>query len=101
VREVEEEAHVRVRVGPLVGVYTNVTAPTKVMFGFRCEWLAGEPAMSEESMQSAWFTPAEARRLVTYPAYVDRLRDMLEFAGSPIYRVYSSRPYQVLEERGL
>ena len=100
-REVEEESGVTVRVGSLVGVYTNVTPPTKVMFGFHCDWLAGEPTTSEESLESGWFEPAAAAQLVTHPAYVDRLRDMLEFTGTPVYRVYGSRPYQVLEERRL
>jgi 8-oxo-dGTP diphosphatase len=100
-REVEEEAGVQVRVGALAGVYTNVTPPTKVMFGFLCEWVAGAPTTSEESLESAWFAPDEATRLVTYGAYPDRLRDLLEFSGRPVYRVYASRPYRVFDERPL
>lgn len=98
-REVAEEAGVTVQVGSLVGVYTNVTPPTKVMFGFHCDWLSGDPKTSEESLESDWFDPTVATELVTYPPYIDRLRDLLEFAGAPVYRVYSSRPYRVLEER--
>jgi 8-oxo-dGTP diphosphatase len=80
-REVAEEAGVTISVGSLVGVYTNVTPPTKVMFGFRCDWLSGEQKASEESLESEWFDPAAAVGLVTYPTYVDRLRDLLEFTA--------------------
>jgi 8-oxo-dGTP diphosphatase len=100
-REIEEEAGVRVQVGALAGVYTNITPPSKLMFGFLCEWLEGELRTSAESLETAWFSAEEAVRLVTYPPYVDRLGDLLAFSGTPIYRVYASRPYQVLSERRL
>lgn len=100
-REIREEAGIGVAVGALAGVYTNVTPPVRVMFGFRCDWLEGEPATSDESVESGWFHPEAATAMVTYPPYVDRLRDLIEFDGRPVYRVYSSSPYQVIDERRL
>lgn len=98
-REVLEEAGVHIQVGSLAAVYTNITPPSKVMFDFVCAWVSGELSTSDESLETGWFDPEEAMTLVTYPAYVDRLRDLLQFDGSPIYRAYESGPYHVLSQR--
>src|SRR5215510_6377500 len=100
-REVMEEAGVRVRVGALAGIYTNVTPPTRVIFGFLCEWISGEPRTSAEAIEAGWFSVGDATILVTHPLDVDRLRDLIEFAGRPVYRAYTGEPYRVIEERSV
>ena len=82
VREIQEETGVTVEVNELVGVYSYTHSHT-VMFGFLCAWLEGKP--------------------VTNPALYDRLRDMLDFHGTVVYRDYVRTPetYLVQEEREL
>lgn len=101
-RETLEESGCVVEVGRLVGVYSNIGAPEKVMFTFVCAYHSGEPAPSPETTEVGWFTVDEALRLVTFPAQRDKLRDALEACGAEsdiIYRVYRTNPYQVLAER--
>ena len=97
-REVEEETGVKVAVKSLVGVYSNVAPPQKVMFGFLTEWVAGEPRTSAESIEAGWFDRDQALEMIEHPAIRDRTRDLIQFSGQVVYRVYSTRPYQVLEE---
>jgi 8-oxo-dGTP diphosphatase len=104
VREVLEETGVRVAVGPLVGVYSNVRSHI-VMLDFLCEFLDGPPTTSDESLSVEWVERVEAIARVTRPAIRDRLRDMLEFDGRVVYRAYSfdtgevTTGYAVHEER--
>ncbi|MCB9450851.1 MAG: NUDIX hydrolase [Anaerolineaceae bacterium] len=96
-REIMEEAGVTVTVGKLVGIYTNIKLPPKVIFGFRCAWVSGELTTSPESVETAWFPPDAALPRVTHPAIDQRLRDMLAFTGTVVYRVYTTDPYQILD----
>lgn len=96
-REVLEETGVRVAVGALVGVYSNVRSPI-VMLDFLCEFLGGEPTTSDESLQVEWVERDEALLRVIRPAIRDRLRDMLEFDGRVVYRAYSFDAGQVHAE---
>jgi 8-oxo-dGTP diphosphatase len=86
-REVREETGVGIEVGPLVGVYSNVRSHI-VMFGFLCRYASGEPATSEESPEVDWVPREEALSRVTSPPLRDRLRDLLGFDGTVIYRAY-------------
>ncbi len=86
-REVREETGVEVEIGPLVGVYSNVRSHI-VMFGFLCRYASGEPTTSEESLEVAWVPREEALSRVTSPPLRDRLRDLLGFDGTVVYRAY-------------
>ena len=97
-REIDEETSVTVAVGGLVGVYSNVAPPQKVMFGFLTEWVAGDPQTSAESVEVGWFNRGQAVEMIEHPAIHDRARDMLQFSGRVVYRIYRTHPYQVLEE---
>lgn len=101
-RETLEESGCDVAVGRLVGVYSNTGAPEKVMFTFLCAYRSGEPTPSAETSEVGWFAPEEARRLVTFPAQRDKLRDALAACEAPgagvFYRVYRTNPYVVLGE---
>ncbi|WP_279222159.1 hypothetical protein [Clostridium septicum] len=36
--------------------------------------------------------------MIKEPWLIDRARDMLDFNGEIVYRVYSSRPYEIYKE---
>lgn len=98
-REVNEEAGVAVTVGALIGVYSNIKPPTKVIFLFRADWQSGEPTAGDECVDAAWVNRDAALDLVSEGPDRDRIRDGLEFDGKVRYRVYTNRPYIVRGER--
>jgi len=100
-REILEEAGIEVELGPLVGVYSNVTPPTKVIFAFLAKWLRGEARADDETDEVGWFPRSAALELVTPGPELDRVRDALEFEGTVRYRVYSTGPYDIQEESTL
>ena len=103
-REVREETGVRVAVGQLAGVYSNVQSHI-VMLDFLCDYLGGDLTPSAESLQVEWVEPVEALARIIRPVIRERLRDMLEFDGRVVYRAYTfdasevHTPYVVHEER--
>lgn len=100
-REILEETGASVTVTSLVGVYSNVMPPVKVMFGFLADYTGGEIHTSNESLETVWLEPNAAVARITHPAVRDRMQDMLIFSGRVIYRVYTTAPYHVLEEYSL
>ena len=100
-REIQEETGITALIGQLVGVYSNITSPTKLMFGFLGDHIGGELTTSDESLETEWVARHSALGRVSHPAIYDRMKDMLDFSGRVIYRVYTHDPYQVCEERFL
>ena len=100
-REIQEEAGITASIGELVGVYSNIKAPTKLAFGFLGDYVSGELTTSNESLETEWVARHSALQRVSHPALYDRMKDMLDFSGRVIYRVYTNNPYQVCEERFL
>lgn len=104
-REVEEEAGIRIRVTRLAGVYSNVRAetgwdgethiPTKVMLDFLGEYVSGDLQTSSEHEAAGWFSPEQAVAMVTHGIYAGRLAHLLAFDGQVLYRAYTKDPYQV------
>lgn len=94
-REIYEETGVQASVNHLVGIYSNIKPPTKVIFGFRCAYISGKPRPSRESPEVAWFSRNQVLEIITHPAIYDRMKDLLDFDGCVIYRVYTTDPYQV------
>ena len=101
IRETREESGCAVEVEKLAGVYTNPVAPEKVMFQFVGRYISGIPRGSEETAEAGWFTVAEALQMVTFPSNLAKLNDALRAADRPIYRVYSTQPYDVRLERDI
>ncbi len=97
-REIKEESGVTASIGSLVGVYSNIKTPTKVMFGFLGKYVSGELITSEESLQTEWVTRHSALQRVSNPIVYDRMKDMLDFSGQVIYRSYTSDPYHVCKQ---
>ena len=101
VREVREEAGISLSIGSLVGIYSNIRKPTKIMFGFLGQWLEGDLSTSSESPETEWVPRAESLRRITHPAIYARLKDMLDFSGNVVYRAHTTDPYEVIDERYL
>lgn len=97
-RETLEETGIVVTVGVLVSVCSNVKPPCKVIFGFMGTDVSGECRTSSESLQVEWVGEKDVLDRITHPAIYDRARDLLNFDGRVIYRVYTTDPYQVLHE---
>ena len=100
-REIKEEAGVTTSVGALIGIYSNVKSPTKLMFGFLADYVSGELSTSDESLETEWVARDSVLQRISNPAIYDRMKDMLNFSGQVIYRVYTNNPYQVCEQRFL
>lgn len=93
-REVFEETGVEIAVDRLAGVYTNRTAPARVVIAFHCHAIAGEPTPSVESPRVEWVAREAALERPARPATVDRLRELLAADRGVIYRAYDSDPYR-------
>ena len=96
-REVFEETGVAIAVGPMVGLYSNLTMGV-VITTFLADYSGGELSSSAESLQVKWCQPREALDIVTHPAVLARLQDMLAYDGSVVYRSYTIDPYCMLTE---
>ena len=97
-REIQEETGVTATIGQLVGVYSNIKSPTKLMFGFLGDYVCGELTTSDESLETEWVARHSALQRVSHPAIYDRMKDMLDFSGRIVYRVYTNDPYQICEQ---
>jgi len=93
-REIQEEAGATASVGPLVGIYSNIRSPTKLMFGFLGDYVSGKLSASAESLETEWVARDSVLQRVSNPVSYDLMKDMLDFSGQVIYRVYTTDPYQ-------
>lgn len=81
-REVREETGAEIEVGPLTGVYKNMTLGI-VALVFRCS-LASEPSLSsDEAAEVGWFSLGSLAGLLL-PAYEVRIRDAESPAGAAV-----------------
>jgi NADH pyrophosphatase NudC (nudix superfamily) len=71
------------------------------MFGFLADYVSGELSTSDESLETEWVARESVLQRIANPAICDRMKDMLNFSGRVIYRVYTNNPYQVCEQRFL
>ncbi|MEO8392344.1 MAG: NUDIX hydrolase [Chloroflexota bacterium] len=95
-REIREETGVKAEIGVLTGVYSNVKAPTKVIFTFLGTYVSGDLTTSNESSEVVWFKRDQALENVTHPALHERISDALAFDGQVVYRVYTTDPYSCI-----
>jgi len=94
-REVREETGVEVLPGPLACIWSKLSPPTAVIFGFMADYAGGELVPSEESPEIDWFDEVKALEAISHPVNRDRLKGMLGFSGTIIYRAYLSSPYRI------
>ena len=86
VREVYEETGVRVRPGPLTGVYKNMSRGI-VALVFRCDAIHGQASSTLEASEIAWLRPDDVLQRMS-PAYSVRLLDALDDRNGPIIRAH-------------
>ena len=87
-REVFEETGIRVEVGKLVGVYSNLRAHI-VICDFLCALVSGETRTSPESLEVEWVAREDVLARITHPAIYARMKDLLDFEGQVVYRAYA------------
>ena len=97
-REIQEEAGITAAIGALVGIYSNIEPPTKVMFGFLGDYVCGELRTSEESLETEWVARPSVLARISHQAIYDRMKDMLDFSGRVVYRVYANNPYRIFDQ---
>ncbi len=97
-REIQEESGVTASIGSLVGIYSNIKTPPKVMFGFLGDYVSGELTTSEESIETKWVGRNSVLQHISNRVIYDRIKDMLDFSGRVVYRVYTTNPYQIYEQ---
>lgn len=98
-REIQEESGITAAIDKLIGIYSNIKKPPKVMYGFIGRAVTGTLTTSSETVDVKWVPRESVLALITHPAVYDRMNDMLEFSGQIIYRVYRNNPYEVIEQR--
>ena len=92
-REVYEESGVTIQAGMLTCIHHNLKSPPKLIYGFLGSWVSGELETSAESIETEWVARDQVLDRISQPAMLERTRDMLEFSGRIVYRVYYTDPY--------
>jgi 8-oxo-dGTP pyrophosphatase MutT (NUDIX family) len=109
-REILEESGIKASVRCLAGVYSNVgqylaydgvtTVPTKVLFDFICDYIEGEPTVSEETSEVIWVPKDKALDYIELPAARLRFQNILDFEGCVHYCSYVTKPeFKLLSSR--
>lgn len=98
-REILEESGVMAEIGQLTTITARITDPHIVIFCFLGRYLDGVLRPSPESTEVEWVARDRALDRIEHAAVRDRVRDMLEFDGQVMYRIYSLNPYMVHTER--
>lgn len=92
-REIREETGIEVKITAFVGAYSNktvkqgygplegTTLPTSLNLAFLCEYVSGEVVISDESLEARWVPRNKAREMITFPAFIQRIEDMLAYDG--------------------
>ena len=109
-REIMEESGITAEIKCLCGVYSNVgqylyydgvtNVPTKVMFDFICEYVAGDCRTSDETSEVIWVPKVKVMDYVTMPVLRYRFEKILNFSGKVTYASYITKPeFKLLSER--
>jgi 8-oxo-dGTP diphosphatase len=85
-REVREETGLDVELGPLTGVYKNMTRGI-VALVFRCKITGGQFTANDEASAFRWASEADVREL-TSEAYAVRVLDALRPERAPAVRTH-------------
>ena len=97
-REILEESGVTAKVVKLVGIYSSLSKrlgygpwegkihPPVLNLDFVCDYVSGEPKVSDETDAARFVSRQEALNMVTYPSYIDRLQNMLDEPDVPVFK---------------
>ena len=99
-REVYEECGIKVDIDTMVGIYLSITSPC-LIFSFFADYKSGELRCSDESTDFAWLSYDNLITRIDSKVVKQRATDFLNFKGKIKYRVYTKKPYKVLEEHFL
>ncbi len=107
-REILEESGIYVTIRKMVGMYSNIQkttwhdgktiVPTKLTIDYICDYTGGTVRTSDETSDVRWVTIDEAQKLIDYPIFALRLKNMLNFDGNIVYEVFQSQPYIHIEK---
>ena len=99
-REVLEECGIRVNLGRLAQVRSNLSSSI-VIFCFQATYVSGQLRPSEETPVVRWADPQTALDLITHPVLLLSLPDMLQNAGAVQYHAYRTDPFALVETRAI
>jgi len=99
-REIKEESGVDAEVIGFVGVCKNVEKNI-VNMDFRCRYIGGELATSDESPQVRWFAPEEAVDMITDELIKKRFLNMMDGGGMAHIFSFIKEPFSVVSEMTL
>ena len=99
-REIFEECGIKVELGCLMHVRSNVSASI-VIFLFQATYVSGELRPSEETPQVRWARSETALRLISHPALHLNLRELLEDDAQVRYDAYQTDPFLPVETRAI
>ena len=110
VRETKEESNMDIVVSRMYCVSSNTavnkgydgyeSVPTKINFGFMCQYMGGVFQESDESVDSKWVPKDSVIEMLTVPMFIDRYKAYMDFNGDITYKEYHTQPeYEVLYER--
>lgn len=95
-REILEETGVTITHARLQAVWSKVSAPPAVIFGFSARYASGELTASTETPEVGWFSVDEALQRTHHPVNRERLTKLLHASGSVQFHSYQTGPFRVL-----
>ena len=99
-REIREESGIEAEPRCLAGIYQRLNLkpgfgplegmmiPPTVNLVFICDYVSGTPTPSDESLEVGWFTPEEAKEMVTSPHIRKALIEMLNYDGKTYFGAF-------------
>ena len=101
-REILEETGIEAEVGEVFCISSNTgkypgyngvkEIPTKIILDFICYSKGGTPRPSEENSETAFIPKSRVPELIRTPAYIERYKAFLDYAGRPTYLDYVTKP---------
>ena len=109
-REIFEESGITASVRCLAGISSNVgqhlwydgvtNVPTKVIFDFICDYVDGQPTVSDETSEVIWVPKSDVMQYITQPVLRFRFEKVLNFNGKICYSSYVTKPeFKILSDR--
>ena len=99
-REILEECGIQVELGRLLHVRSNLNAFV-VGFLFQATYVSGKLRPCEETPEVRWADSQTALRLITHPALLLILRDLLRADEGVGYDAYRTKPFVRVETRAI
>lgn len=95
IREVQEETGIIIHVERLAVVHSNLSSPSKVIFGFLGRDAGGVPTTSAESNAVEWVPSPRVVERIAHAPVARRTSDLLSATGGIRYLAYTVDPYTI------